>query len=159
MRISDILARFLSLLDVTILLLGLFLVLLAAAKDKDKSSNGKSSIESAARAFIENSVTPIWIYAFSDGGPYREKCCLLNENFEPERIIDISTENDVSKLITGTKKPVIFIITKKGSIDGRIHRVISQKIDEGWGRYKENVTWLRGVDIDLKMQEIGRDGI
>ncbi|MDO5581202.1 MAG: hypothetical protein Q4G69_08700 [Planctomycetia bacterium] len=130
MRYTNILARFLSLLDVAIMLVGLFVVLLALARFQDEQKKidaaekeQKDRIErmesaSMVNTVLENSKMPI-IMIEGDCRDQNGQCFLLNKDYTRGREIAANHRGDIEDLIpSGSNQiPVVFFITKEGAWD------------------------------------------
>ncbi len=122
MRITNILARFLSLMDIALLLLGLFIVLLVSARYSENGDRSQKNMSgekgTAIREFIKNNLGPIYLYACCEG-EHKNHCQLMDEEFVPGREIDIESDRDIKQLIEEQKplNPIIFLITQPGDFD------------------------------------------
>ena len=161
MRISGVLARFLPLLDIAILLLGLFVVLSAIARETERARPGSPEradgdlagaqdipanpfLTGAARRFVESELAPIWIYACCDG-EFRNRCRLMEDDFVPGRVIDIDTDRDIQELIEVRKprRAVIFVMIEEGGFD-RFWDERREDIESVWNA---PVVWIRNVRL------------
>ncbi|MBQ1455641.1 MAG: hypothetical protein IIZ25_07340 [Thermoguttaceae bacterium] len=162
MRISGVLARFLPLLDIAILLLGLFVVLSAIARQTERARSGSPDraggrelssaedipenpfITGAARRFVESQLAPIWIYACCDG-EFRNRCRLMEDDFVPGRVIDIDSDRDIQELIEARKprRTVIFVMIEEGGFD----RFWDERRGDIEAVWNAPVVWIRNVRL------------
>ena len=144
MRVTQILARFLSLMDISLLLLGLFIVLLASARYAGESATQKEkplttiesevALDTTVRNFVESNLAPILLYACCEG-EYKNQCQLLEGDFIPGRVIDIESDRDIKELVEEKKPlhPIIILISKKNSWDSFWDEQKQKEIEKIWG--------------------------
>ena len=140
MNISRILARFLSLMDVTLLLLGFFIILVAAAnlsqeteREKEKQTSHLSG--GSGWSFIKGGREPIWLFAECDG-PNRNKCFVLNNDLSLGDEVDQNSNTDIRRLTEPVKArgetPLIILVSEKGAFDGHWDNTL-ESIEKIWG--------------------------
>lgn len=166
MRVTGVLARFLPLLDIAILLVGLFVVLSAIAREAERSRPTPSSagdaaarvpeglnteevppnpfLTGAARKFVEKELAPIWLLACCDG-EFRNCCRLMEDDLVPGRVIDIESNRDIQELIEARepRRTVIFVMIEEGGFD-RFWDERREEIESVWNA---PVVWIRHVRL------------
>lgn len=115
MKATNIFVRFLSLLDVALVLLGVLMIALTQAQlssDVGTPPNGLPELPK---------VEFIYLYAGWEG-PQKGRCFLLNENLEIGREIRTDTADDIEELLNTKSRP-----------ENRITPVVMLLFDEnGW---------------------------
>ena len=124
MKTTNILARFISLMDIALLLLGIFIVLLSAARFTKAAAEKKSAVPPVQnmkvvlnKAASEN-MSLIFLYAGS-AGKRKGHCYTLEDGFIPGREIDTESDADLRQLIKerNAVNPIIFLVSEKGAWD------------------------------------------
>lgn len=132
MNISRILARFLSLMDVTLLLLGFFIILVAAASLSQEANQAK---EKLGWNLIKEHWEPIWLFAACEP-PIMNKCFVLNDNLSIGGEVNQSTDTDIRRLIEPVesqgKAPLIILVSEKGAFDAYWENALVS-IEKSWG--------------------------
>lgn len=125
MRITNILARFLSLLDISILLLGMFVLLLSLAHFQEDHQEKKRDQQtdqletgSPFRSILEKKIEPIMLYAGCEGEK-EGRCFLLGKDLVPGREIDTQKRNEIEDLIDQREGriPLVFLLSEEGAWD------------------------------------------
>jgi hypothetical protein len=143
MRATNVLARFASLLDVIIILLGLMMVMLSAAELTElETEPSEEIIEPTAgreefdlmQKVMEKHLNPILLYAGCEGDK-KGRCFLLEGNFEPGREIAIDSNRDLQRLVeeSPSRRPVILLLSPEGAWDADWGESQIERIEENWG--------------------------
>jgi hypothetical protein len=138
MNTQNIIARFIPLTDVAILLLGLLIILMTAAKFDNKSANDEQK---------NNVIDVIYFYAKTDGS-----CYLFNpETNKEERFVDTESDKDIRKILDQSKSKVqlLFLISRSGDWD---YKWEPQKIDslkKNWKLDENKHRIFRLTDVPL----------
>ncbi len=139
MNISRILARFLSLMDITLLLLGFFIILVAAANLSQEAERSKEKQVShlsgeSGWSFIKGGREPVWLFAECEG-PNRNKCFLLNEDLTLGAEVDQQSKTDIQRLTEPIKAqghvPLVILVSEKGAFDNYWDDSL-KSIEERW---------------------------
>lgn len=135
MRASSVIVRFLSLLDVALLLLGILMVVLAHSQLRsDEAKQGSASLD---RADLAVPVDFIFVYA-GWRGEQNGKCYLLGRNGKPGKELRTDSAADIRNISTGPhgkerrKKVVILVFPDDGWFSAWDEKKISA-IKEAWG--------------------------
>ena len=125
MNVQRILARFLSLMDVTLLLLGFFMIMVAAANLGQEAQEAQKKEVShlygeAGWNFIRNGRDVIWLFAECEW-PNRNKCFVLNEDLTLGEEVDQVSDVDIRRLIAASPQketpPLVVLTSEKGAFD------------------------------------------
>lgn len=124
MNATNILARFLSLMDIALLLLGIFIVLLSiarytkAAAEKETVVPSVQNMQVVLNKAANENMSLIFLYAGSTG-KRKGHCYTLEDGFIPGREIDTATDSDLRQLIKERNaiNPIIFLVSEKGAWD------------------------------------------
>jgi hypothetical protein len=114
MRTSSVIVRFLSLLDVVIILLGMFLLLLAQAQIRSKGS--KTAGQAAG---VGGAVDFTYLYAGTQGEE-RGRCYVLNPDGKIGRELRTDTADDFKGVLRGhgqsaaPNRVVMLVVSDKG---------------------------------------------
>ncbi|MDD3586286.1 MAG: hypothetical protein PHQ75_03815 [Thermoguttaceae bacterium] len=143
MRYTNILARFLSLLDISILLVGLFVILLSLAyfqreQKQARLENKKDQTRismSVLDTVLERNLELITIYAGCEG--VREgHCYLLGPDFVPGREIDTDHPDDFEYLASRRKEgthAIVFLVSEEGAWDTFWTKKKIAELEKIWG--------------------------
>ncbi|MBO7725096.1 MAG: hypothetical protein J6S40_01380 [Thermoguttaceae bacterium] len=140
MNISRVLARFLSLMDVTLLLLGFFIILVAAANLSQENQRAKEKQTSRLSGesgwnFIKGGREPIWLFAECEW-PNRNKCFVLNNDLSLGDEVDQNSDTDIRRLTAPIEAqgvaPLIILVFEKGVHDHYWSSSL-ETIEKKWG--------------------------
>lgn len=152
MNVSRVMARFLPLMDLSILLLGMFLIVLSIAKFNEYKSTSpvlKSEITDTRKtpanlktAILKQTLNtmeflPVYGCCNSGNGRLEGHCYLLDQNLYPGKEIRMDTDEDIQKIIkdSGFKEdnmPIICLITGKGAWDASWDSETIQRLETTW---------------------------
>ncbi|MCR5360295.1 MAG: hypothetical protein K6E55_10475 [Thermoguttaceae bacterium] len=140
MNISRVLARFLSLMDVTLLLLGFFIILVAAANLSQENERAKEKQTSHLSGesgwnFIKGGREPVWLFAECEG-PNRNKCFVLNSDLSLGDEVDQNSDADIRRLTAPIEAqgeiPLIILVSERGAFDHDWDNAL-ETIEKKWG--------------------------
>ncbi|MDO5565209.1 MAG: hypothetical protein Q4G59_01035 [Planctomycetia bacterium] len=152
MRYTNILARFLSLLDISILLVGLFVILLSLAhfqkvQKEAQAENERVQQRASTTVFesvLEHNLEPIMMYAGCEGE--REgHCYLLGKDFVPGREINTGLPDDFEYLAHQRKEGthvIVFLVSEEGAWDTFWTKEKIAELEKVWGCH---VVYVPGV--------------
>ena len=144
-RISKIMARFLPLMDLSILLLGCFMITLTVAKFDDVT-NGKEK-ETASiipRSVAEHTCVMLYVAACKGevdryGRKNGEIYSLDKDDHTSLKPISKTTPDDIDSIINEIlpknrerEEVVVFILSQKGAWDDHVPRDLCMKLKESW---------------------------
>lgn len=143
MRATNVLARFASLLDVTIILLGLMMLMLsvgeltefeATSSSPETNIPEQSGLSDLSRRIIEQHLHPILLYAGFQG-ERKGRCYLLDESFKPGREIDTESKRDIQRLVDANqpRRPIILLLSPEGAWDDDWNQETIERIEKTWG--------------------------
>ena len=164
-QISKIMARFLPLMDLSILLLGCFMVVLTAAKFDDVT-NGKERETASiiARSVAEHTCVMLYVVACKGevdeyGRPNGEIYALDKDDHTSPKPISKTSSDDIEAIIKEilprNRKPeevVVFILSQQGAGDDHVPRDLCLKLKESWKLPR--IYRVTGVDIDPTPLEV-----
>lgn len=118
MKATGVIVRFLSLLDVALILLGVLMIILLQSQFRSDTNKGSSSADGMAELA---DVDFVYLYAGWKGGE-NGRCYLLNANREIGREVRTDTPNDIQELLTARRTQT-----------GRSNQVVILVFcDDGW---------------------------
>ena len=155
MKTTNILARFISLMDISLLLLGIFIVLIAAARytkaEAKKSANASSdeiSMSEVLDKAASDNMTLIFLYAGCSGNR-KGHCYTLEDGFISGREIDTKTDSDLRDLLKERRavNPIIFLVSETGAWDIDWPEKRLHEIEKNWN---EKVIRIVNVPFETK---------
>ena len=140
MNISRVLARFLSLMDVTLLLLGFFIILVAAANlsQENRRAQEKQTSHLSGESgwnFVKGGREPIWLVAECEW-PNRNKCFVLNNDLSLGGEVDQNSDADIRRLTAPIEAqgvaPLVILVSERGVHDKYWEDALDS-IQQRWG--------------------------
>lgn len=152
MNVSKVMARFLPLMDLSILLLGMFLVVLSIAKFNEYKSmspilkadivDSKQQPDDLKAAILKQTLNtmeflPVYGCCKSGDGRLEGHCYLLDANLYPGKEIRMNTDEDIQELIRTSgfseeNMPIICLVTGKGAWDASWDSETIQRLENTW---------------------------
>ena len=152
MDVSRVMARFLPLMDLSILLLGMFLIVLSIAKFNEFKSlspvlTAEVTEESVTppdlkKAILKETLNtmeflPIYGCCNSANGRVAGHCYLLDPNLMPGKEIRMDAADDLQKIIKDSgfneeNLPIICLVTGKGAWDAHWDANTIQNLESTW---------------------------
>jgi hypothetical protein len=134
-KATGVIARFLSLLDVALILLGLLMIMLTQAQLRSKAKSGSTSSDSiAALAGVDF----IYLYAGWKGSE-NGRCYLLSANLTLEREVRTDTAADIQAILAARKgqkersNPVVMLLFSEDGWYSAWSPERLSKIEQTWG--------------------------
>lgn len=166
-NLSKIMARFLPLMDLSTLLLGLFIVILSVAKFEEAAiskTNAENEVYAGdfIKAAVKNQFFVVPLFASCDNENGREygKCYGMDERYNiSDKEIRTDTNEDIIKEIEKYKKnpddnrkPLVLLFSEKGAWDSDWSVEVLKSLETKWKEHYPNIQvgYQRGLEIQPK---------